>query len=321
MPTKLKYIDGLKDYLRIDATIEANVVRELNTHLEDKSRELIESGLSKKEATATATKLLGSPRIVAKQMYEVYSQGSWRQALFAALPHLLVAALFALHCWKNTFWLIAMLIAIAGSIIYGWCRGKPTWLFPWLGYCFIPVIAVGILLIYLPGSWTWFAATAYIPLALLVIFAVTRQTIKRDWLFASLMLLPIPIVSGWMLALELEDKVTWHAQLHELAPMIALSFAALALTVAAFIRIRQRWAKVGALLTLEILILVIVGLGGKSTIGFGGWLILVLLAVLLLIAPALLDRKLREPDRKRVKSPHKSTSAHRLLSIISARRN
>jgi hypothetical protein len=319
MSIKLKYTDSLKNYLRLDATIEANVVRELNAHLEDKSRELIESGLSKKEAAATATKLLGSPQIVAKQMYEVYSQGSWRQAIFAALPHLLVAALFAMRCWQNTFWLIGMVVAIAGSVIYGWCHGKPSWLFPWLGYCLIPVMAVGILLIYLPGNWAWFAATAYIPLALLVIFSVTRQTIKKDWVFASLMLLPIPIVLGWMLALELEDKLIWHEQLHEFAPLIALSFAVLALTVATFMRIRQRWAKVGALLILEILLLVIIGLGGKSTIGFGGWLILVLLALLLLLGPALLERRMREADRKRLKSSNKSTRW--LLSIKSAKRN
>ena len=319
MSIKLKYTNSLKNYLRLDATIEANVVRELNAHLEDKSRELIESGLSEKEATATATKLLGSPQIVARQMYEVYSQGSWRQAIFAALPHLLVAALFAMRCWQNTFWLIGMVVAIAGSVIYGWCRGKPAWLFPWLGYCLIPVIAVGILLIYLPGSWSWFAATAYIPLALLVIFSVTRQTIKKDWVFASLMLLPIPIVLGWMLALELEDNLIWHEQLYEFAPLIALSFAVLALTVATFMRIRQRWAKVGALLALEILILVIIGLSGKSTIGFGGWLILVLLALLLLLGPALLERKVRETDRKRLKSSNKSTRW--LLSTKSAKRN
>jgi hypothetical protein len=319
MSTKLKFTDGLKDYLRLDATIEANVVRELKAHLEDKSQELIESGLSKKEATETATKLLGSPRIVAKQMYEVYSQGSWRQAFFAALPHLLVASLFALRCWKNTFWLIGMVGAIAASVIYGWCRGKPAWLFPWLGYCLIPVMAVGILLIYLPGGWAWFAVTAYIPLALLVVFSVTKQTIKKDWLSASLMLLPVPIVLGWMLALELEDTVIWHEQLHELAPLIALSFAVLALTVVTFIRVRQRWAKIGTLLTLEILILVLVGLGGKSAIGFGGWLILVLLALLLLISPALLERKIRESDRKRLKPPNKSI--RQPLSINSARRN
>ena len=307
MPTKLNYTDSLKDYLRLDPTIESNVVRELNAHLEDKSHELLESGLSEKEATATAAKLLGSPRIVSKQMYEVYSQGSWRQALFAALPHLLVAALFAMHFWQNTFWLVGMLGAITGAVIYGWCHGKPAWLFPWLGYCLIPVIAVGILLIYLPGGWVWFAATAYVPLALLVIFSVTKQTIRKDWLFASLMLLPIPIVLGWMLALELEDKLIWQEQLFEFAPLIALSFAVLALTVATFIRIRQRWAKVGALLTLEVLTLVMIGLGGKSAIGFGGWLILALLALLLLLGPALLERKIREADRKPLKLSNKST--------------
>lgn len=307
MPTKLNYTDSLKDYLRLDTTIEGNVVRELNAHLEDKSHELIESGLSEEEATATAAKLLGSPRIVSKQMYEVYSQGSWRQALFAALPHLLVAALFAMRFWQNTFWLVGMLGAITGAVIYGWCHGKPAWLFPWLGYCLIPVIAVGILLIYLPGGWVWFAATAYVPLALLVIFSVTKQTIKKDWLFASLMLLPIPIVLGWMLALELEDKLIWQEQLFEFASLIALSFAVLALTVVTFIRIRQRWAKVGALLTLEVLTLVMIGLGGKSAIGFGGWLILALLALLLLLGPALLERKIREADRKPLKLSNKST--------------
>lgn len=307
MPTKLNYTDSLKDYLRLDPTIEGNVVRELNTHLEDKSHELIESGLSEEEATATAAKLLGSPRIVSKQMYEVYSQGSWRQALFAALPHLLVAALFAMRFWQNTFWLVGMLGAITGAVIYGWCHGKPAWLFPWLGYCLIPVIAVGILLIYLPGSWVWFTATAYVPLALLVIFSVTKQTIRKDWLFASLMLLPIPIVLGWMLALELEDKLIWQEQLFEFASLIALSFAVLALTVVTFIRIRQRWAKVGALLTLEVLTLVMIGLGGKSAIGFGGWLILALLALLLLLGPALLERKIREADHKPLKLSNKST--------------
>ena len=319
MPTKLNYTDSLKDYLRLDPTIEGNVVRELSAHLEDKSHELIESGLSEEEATATAAKLLGSPRIVSKQMYEVYSQGSWRQAFFAALPHLLVAALFAMHFWQNTFWLVGMLGAITGAVIYGWCHGKPAWLFPWLGYCLIPVIAVGILLIYLPGGWVWFAVTAYVPLALLVIFSVTKQTIKKDWLFASLMLLPIPIALGWMLALELEDKLIWYEQLYEFASLIALSFAVLALTVVTFIRIRQRWAKVGALLTLEVLTLVMIGLGGKSAIGFGGWLILALLALLLLLGPALLERKIREADRKPLKLSKKSTRWP--LSIKSARRN
>src|SRR4030042_1566173 len=207
MPAKSSYTDSLKDCLRLEPTIESDVGREINTHLEDKSHELIESGLSEEDASITAAELLGSPRVVARQMYEVYSQGSWRQALFAALPHLLVAALFALHFWQDTIWLLGIIIAVAGSVIYGWCHGKPAWLFPWLGYCLTPVITIGILLIYLPGSWAWVAAIAYIPLVLLVIVPVTKRTIRKDWLFASLMLLPVPIVLGWILALESSLKL------------------------------------------------------------------------------------------------------------------
>jgi len=298
MPIKLNYTDNLKDYLRLDPETENDVVRELNAHLEDKSHELRESGLSEEEATVTAAKLLGSPRLVAQQMYEVYSQGSWRQALFAALPHILVASFFTLRWWQSTPWLIGILGAVMGTVIYGWCHGKPAWLFPWLGYCLSPVVAIGTLLVYLPGGWAWVAAIAYIPLALLIIFSVTKRIIKRDWLFASLMLLPLPTVLGWLIALGILHKLTWYEQLSEFAHLIGLSFAVLAITVAAFIRVRQRWAKAGALLTLETLVLAIVALGGKSTIGFVGWFLLVLLALLLLIVPALLDRKIREAEQK-----------------------
>ncbi len=218
------YLDNVRDCLRLDSTTKSDVVRELDTHLEDKTHELEESGLSEEEATKTAAQLLGSPRLVAQQMYEVYSQGSWRQALFAALPHFLIASLFALHWWQSPIWLSAVLVAVISAVIYGWCRGKPAWLFPWLGYCLIPVVTVGILLIYLPGGWTWLAATAYVPLALIAVVSVTRQTVKRDWLFASLMLLPIPIVLGWILALGTGHEPQWYEHLYEACPVYCFHF-------------------------------------------------------------------------------------------------
>lgn len=311
MSAKSNYTDKFKSHLRLDTTIESDVVREIRSHLEDKRLELIESGISERQATAMATRVMGSPELVARQIYEVYSQGSWLQAIFAALPHLLVAAFFALHWWQNTWWLLGILIAVVSTVFYGWFHGKPAWLFPWLGYCLLPVMAVGILLIYLPGGWAWLAASAYIPLALLIIFSVTRKITKKDWVFASLMLLPIPIMLGWILALWLltlgrEYGFLSHEQLYEFAPLIALSFAALALTVAAFIRVRQRWLKVGVLLTLEILVLVIMALSGKSSISLGGWLALGLLALILLLGPALLERKIRQDNRKSLHLSRKS---------------
>ncbi len=311
MSAKSNYTDKFKSHLRLDTTVESDVVREIRSHLEDKRLELIESGISERQAAAMATRVMGSPELVARQIYEVYSQGSWLQAIFAALPHLLVAAFFALHWWQNTWWLLGILIAVVSTVFYGWFHGKPAWLFPWLGYCLLPVMAVGILLIYLPGGWAWLAASAYIPLALLIIFSVTRKITKKDWVFASLMLLPIPIMLGWIVALWLltlgrEYGFLSHEQLYEFAPLIALSFAVLALTVAAFIRVRQRWLKVGVLLTLEILVLVIMALSGKSSINLGGWLALGLLALILLLGPALLERKIRQDNHKSLHLSRKS---------------
>jgi len=311
MSAKSNYTDNLKDHLRLDTTIENNVVREIRTHIEDKKHELIESGLSEKEAAVAATHLMGSPELVARQIYEVYSQGSWLQAIFAALPHLLVAAFFALHWWQSTFWLIGILAVVVVCVIYGWLHGKPAWLFPWLGYCLLPVIAVGILLVYLPGGWAWLAASAYVPLALLIVFSVTKKITRKDWVFASLMLLPVPIMFGWILALwilalEGNNGFLSHEQLYEFAPLIALSFAVLALTVAAFIRVRQRWLKVGVLLMLEILVLALMAVSGKSSINPGGWLGLLLLSVILLLGPALLERKIRQANHKGLRLYKKS---------------
>ena len=288
------YLNSLKKYLRLDPACESNVIRELQTHLEDKSHELREFGLSEEEATKTAARSLGSPQLIAKQIYEVYSQGSWRQASFAALPHLLIALLFALHCWHSTIWLLAILTTVTLTAIYGWCHGKPTWLFPWLGCCFIPVLIVGVLLIYLPGGWAWFAVVAYVPLPLFVIIQVTKQIIKLDWLCASLMLLPVPIVLGWTLVIVMGNGLLGFEQIYEAAPWIALSFVVLAVTVMTFIRIKQRWIKTGTLLVPEALVLLMVSLGIKNAISFWGWLFIILLSLLFLLLPALLEHKIRQ---------------------------
>ena len=87
-------------------------MREYSTHLEDKCKELEDSGLSEEEANETATQLLGPPNLLAKQISEVYSQGSWKQAIFAALPHLLIALLFALRWWQHTIWLSGIVLLV-----------------------------------------------------------------------------------------------------------------------------------------------------------------------------------------------------------------
>jgi hypothetical protein len=285
----VKYLSVLKSYLRIDSGMQDDVLREIEGHIEDRVHDFEEEGLSGEEATEKIAQILGPPKLVAKQIYEVYSQGTWRQSFFAALPHFLIAILFAMHWWQHTLWISATIIIVLCTVIYGWCRGKPTWLFPWLGYLLFPVIVIGVIFIYLPGNWTIYAAFAYFPLALTLIFLLGRQTLRKDWLFVSLMLLPLPIVLGWVVALKINTSFIEFEKVHEAAPWIALSFSVLALTVAVFIRVKKRWIKTGALLIPVLLILLIVALDRRNSLDFWGWLLLTLLTGLNVLGPALLE--------------------------------
>ena len=275
------------------------MLRELSTHLEEKAEELRQAGLSEEEASQRAAEFFGSPRAIARQMYQVYSQGSWGQALLAALPHLIFAGMFALQIWQSPVWLLPIIVAALGLAIYGWGHGKPTWLFPWLGYLLLPVVVVGLLLLALPPNWNYLALLAYIPITVLILFPIAIQTVKRDWLFGSLLLLPLPVFIGWFLTLQQGKFLDFQLPyLYELAPWIALSFVFLGLSAATFIRFRQRWLKTGALFTPELVILILIVSSLKHSLGFAGLLALIVFSLVLLLSPALLQRRLGHREAK-----------------------
>ncbi len=289
------YLDSVRDNLRLDLSSEREVINELQTHIEDRLQELRQAGLSEEEAATTCVKLLGSAKLVARQIYEAHSQGTWRQALLASLPHLLFALLFALNWWQGIGWLLGTLILVFSIAVYGWWRGKPAWLFPWLGYCLLPVMVAGLLLLYLPQGWSWVAILLYIPLALWLLYSVTVQTIKRDWLYSSLMLLPVPIIIGWFLAVEPVDEFPqyWLERIQRFAPWIGLSFLALAVTVATFIRLRQRWLKASVLVISGLITLTMVGYYAEGRLSLPAFLVLIVVMLNLLLSPALVERRLR----------------------------
>lgn len=293
------YLGNIRYKSRLDRFEEKEVISELEAHIEDRVRELTESGLSEEEAARTCLEYMGSATPVARQIYEAYSQGSWKQVLLASMPHLLFASLFALNWWQYPGWLSVVLLLVLGAAVYGWWHGKPTWVFSWLGYSLLPVLAVGLLLIYLPKGWSLLAIPIYFPLALWWLFYIVIQATRRDWLFSSLMLLPLPIIIGWFLAVSPEGRFTEYSlqRVYYLAPWIGLSFLALALTIAAFIRLRQRWLRIGllAMSGLLTLTLVVYYTGGRlNTLTFVG-LMLVMWGVFLI--PPLLERWLRSGRR------------------------
>jgi len=280
--------------------VESEVIHELETHIEDELQELKETGLSEEEAANTCLTLLGSAKLLARQIYEAHSQGSWTQALLAAMPHMLFGLLFAVSWWRGIGWLLGMLVLVLSMAVYGWWRGKPAWLFPWLGYSLLPVVAAGLLLLYLPQGRSWVAIVIYLPLALWLLYSITVKTIRRDWLYTSLMLLPVPAIIGWFMAVEPINKLPayWLQSLEYFAPWIGLTFLAFALTVATFIRLRKRWLRVSVLVVSGLLTLTIVAYYTDGRLSLPALLILVVVMLLLLLSPALVERTLKHTGQQ-----------------------
>jgi len=301
MTTALSYyLDSIRDNLRLDFSTEKEIIDELETHIEDKLQELKEAGLSEEEAANTCVSLLGSAKAVARQIYETHSQGTWRQTLLASMPHLLFGLMFALNWWRGVGWLVVTLGLILITAVYGWWRNKPTWLFPWLGYALLPVVVAGLLLLYLPKGWSWLAIFLYIPLAAWLVYAITVKTIKRDWLYSSLALFPIPIVIGWFIVVGRKGGFPEFSieLLYDFAPWIGFSFLVLAVTVAVFIRLRQRWLKTTVLVVSGLLTLTMVACFTSGRLGLPAFLTLALGMLGLFLAPALLEGRVRHGKQR-----------------------
>jgi hypothetical protein len=290
-----QYLDDIRDNLRLDTADESEVIDELKTHIEDEYMEMREAGLSEEEAASSCIKFFGSAALVARQIYEAHSQGTWWEALLASLPHLLFALIFTLNWWRGIGWMVISLASVLAMAMYGWIRGKPLWLFPWRGYYFLPVLIAGILLLYLPAGWSWVAIVIYLPLVAVLVWSVTVRTVKRDWLYSALMTLPVPIVIGWFLAAGKEGEFMKISldYIAYFAPGIGLSFLALSGTTIAFIRLRQRWLRGLLLLLSGFLSLVMVTYYSEGRISLPLFLGLTIIMLIMLLSPAVVDRKLR----------------------------
>jgi hypothetical protein len=292
-----RYLDDVRSNLRLNHDDESEVIHELQTPIEDRLSEMEQAGLSEEDATNICLRLLGSAKQVARQIYEAHSQGSWRQAVMGSMPHLLFALLFVLNWWQGIGWLAITLGLVVGTAIYGWLHGRPIWLFPWLGYTLLPVIGAGLLLIYLPEGWSWVAVVVYIPLALWLICIIAIRTVKKDWQYGALMVLPLPTVIAWFLAVADGGWFLGFSpeQVAQITNRVALSFLTLGLTALLFIRLRQRALRVTLLLFAGFLSLTIVA-SYEGGLDLGAFFLLSLITLALMLSPVLMERRLRRRD-------------------------
>lgn len=299
------YLDAIRDSLRLDSSSKAEILSELETHIEDELQELRQKGLSEEEAAGVCLRLLGSAKTVARQIYEAHSQGTWRHAFYASLPHFLFFLLFALNWWGAVALLVVVVSIIAIVTLYGWWHGRPSWFLPWLGYFMLPVLASGPILLFVPVRFGWIALIVYVPLAFWMLSRAIRHKMREDWIYCSLMLFPLPVVIGWFFAVQYEGRLSAYsvARLQFFAPWIGLSFLALAVAVGTFVRLRKRWLKIATLPITGTATLIVVACYAWDRLEMPVFIVLIVLSLGIFIVPALLESRPLFPENHPLSRP------------------
>ncbi len=293
VPALAEYLYRVRLDLHLDQDEESEILRELTTHFEERVDELCQSGLSKEEAARDCLQKMGPARLFAHEFYEAHSRANWNQTALAAMPHLLFGAIFALNWWQAVWTVLLTITLVVSVVVYGWYRVKPRWLFPWLGYSLMPVITASLMLLWLPASLAWVAWPFYILLFCLLVRYFYHRARNRDWLYASLMLFPVPTVLGWFMVLVDGGIFPEYSfdRLNSYAPWIGLSFLAFGAVVMLFMRLRRRWLKGVVLLVSGIISLAMVAHYARGRLDLPAFLMLSFVMLVLFVLPALLERK------------------------------
>jgi hypothetical protein len=309
------YLDEVKSHLHLDQATEMQVMRELYGYFQEKMAELQEAGLSEKEATKVAIQCCGRTRVIARRMYEAYSKGSWMEAAIAFLPHFIIAGLFLTHLWLHPFVAPVAFAFIVGVTLYEWWHSKSSWLYPWVGYSLSFLLIVGYTSRHIivqaasfllwghgtfPNIWALLLISALCLFAIWIIIRTTIRVARRDWILASLMLVPLPIVGGWLLNIEqVGGLFQGSAKVLHLSDMyMGLALITLGITSAVFILLRQRVLKVGALVSIGSIAMAMIAHNLWGEQSFLGLLATSLLLLLLLLSPALLEAKMGHGEQK-----------------------
>ncbi len=299
-PEVRTYLEKVRSHLYLRADVEKQLITELNSHLQQKIDDLTSQDCPQEEAVRQAIFSFGEAESVARLLYEACCKGSWADALKFSLPHLLAAVIFASAPFHKVPVLLPVFVLFILVSLAGWLHGKPDWLYSWVGYTLLPLFAGCFLLLPITGrfinalfgsgsfsSWgTLIAAIGYYILSACILLNVSLHAIKRDWLLASLMLAPLPIISCWLYHMQQAGGFFTGADIEQLNQPVAQALIVLAFTAAVFVRLRQRVLKAGVIVTVLMISMMVVGQSLWGNIGFFGALGLSLFSLLVFIIPA-----------------------------------
>ena len=144
----------------------------------------------------------------------------------------------------------------------------------------------------------WVVIVVYAPVAFWLLGYILVHAIRRDWLLASFMLLPFPVMIVWLLAVEQDVGLAEYSRgtFQGGDQGVAWTFLALGITAGAFIRLRQRLLKIGVLALATLLILTMVWRFTESGLNPVLSILISFSLVTFLLSPVLLQRKLAHRD-------------------------
>ncbi len=315
IPQLVHYLEELSLNLKLDPRQARSIVREMYTHLDERVRDLRQQGIPSDEAVKRAIQEFGRPENVAREMCEVHDQGSWTAGLLAGTPHLLVAFLFTSRQWQDFRWLAFFLTVAVGVTIFAWWKGKPVWMYPWAGYSLsLPLATSAIAVMALVqgglllsrGSptpvpvWVYLGLVAYVPMGLWMVISTSIKVAKRDWIFASLMVLPFPILVRWLMSLQVDGQaLVYNRPSFWVAgdSSTALAFLALAMMAVVFVHLKQRKLKVVLLVMATPAAFLIAAQSIPGSPGLLALLVFATLSGLFMLTPALFNQKSGTEER------------------------
>ena len=302
------YLRGLGRQLHLAAPDEREILHEIRDHIEDSASDLMDEGIPTEDAFSYVINDLGDSRNIAQNLYAVHSQGSWYHTALAVLPHVLLSLMFALGMWRTPGWLFILLVAVITISVFGWKQGRPTWTYPWLGYCLVaPIVSWGLAMSAVGyGAWgvltrgylpldipIYIVSFVYIAGSLWIVVRIVSKVAQRDWVIASLTVMPVPFLDYWFLFFYSQDEmlVSNGHHFHGVDASAAIVFLLLAGATAVFFRIGRRIARVALLFITVPSMCVLAWMSYQGGPGYLAVFTLSAMSLAVLLGPALLDQR------------------------------
>ena len=300
-----QYLDEVRRHLNLAPERSNHIIRELRSHLLERSEEGETAGLSRQESISRAIYSFGRPRALARLLYESHRKTSLSEMGVAALPYLLIAILFAMGGWSSWLWSPLLLLPIVLVTLFGWWQGKPNWLYPWAGWSLVP-LAIGAYLaapifnqMYqalastgpAPDPLALSGLLLYLAVAVWILVSTTVRVAKRNWTLASLMLLPMPVMITWLVLQERAGGLFAGRPdpLHHLDGTMSLVNVTLAFATVGFLYLRESRLKILGLMAVTFFAVTAILRAAQADIELTSMAILAAVVSALLLTPALIE--------------------------------